>query len=205
MGSASRAEFPVSLSNLDGFTSRLIYSSTHHSSESFILLKTGWAQDAWLQWSHENWYFHLDISHLKAFIHQSNVPICQTNFRCQIYSILGATTISSPFSYFYQKCGTYVVNSGQVKNPMAHAHNKCKVAASKFLAIQYTSIGFQINLHSKSGCPFSFLAWQLPHNIDSFCCRCLSLNNFLCSIFTILFFPDLFSLDCDSESIQCRP
>ena len=25
-------------------------------------LKAGWAQDAWLQWSYENWYFHLDIS-----------------------------------------------------------------------------------------------------------------------------------------------
>ena len=62
LGSASRAEFPVSLSNHVGFTPRLFYSSTHHSSESFILLKTGWAQDAWLQWSHENWYIHLDIS-----------------------------------------------------------------------------------------------------------------------------------------------
>ena len=41
LGSASRAEFPVSLSNLVGFTPRLLYSSTHHSSESFILLKTG--------------------------------------------------------------------------------------------------------------------------------------------------------------------
>ena len=29
--------------------------------ESFIHLKTGWVQDAWLQWLHENWYFHLDI------------------------------------------------------------------------------------------------------------------------------------------------
>ena len=62
LGSASRAEFPVSLSNLVGFTPRLLYISTHHSSESFIPLKTGWAQDAWLQWSLENWYFHLDIS-----------------------------------------------------------------------------------------------------------------------------------------------
>ena len=59
LGSASRAEFPVSLSNHVGFTPRLLYSSTHDSSESFIVLKTGWAQEAWLQWSHENWYFHL--------------------------------------------------------------------------------------------------------------------------------------------------
>ena len=61
-GSASRAEFPVSLSNHVGFTPRLLYSSTHHSPESFTHLKTGWAQDAWLQCSFENWYFHLDIS-----------------------------------------------------------------------------------------------------------------------------------------------
>ena len=60
--SASRAEFPVSPSIHVGFTPRLLYSSTHHSSESFIHLKTGWAQDAWLQWSHRNWYFHLGIS-----------------------------------------------------------------------------------------------------------------------------------------------
>ena len=30
--------------------------------EGFIHLKTGWAQDAWPQWSRENWYFYLDIS-----------------------------------------------------------------------------------------------------------------------------------------------
>ena len=35
------AEFPVSPSNHLGFTPRLLYSSTHHSSESFIPLKTG--------------------------------------------------------------------------------------------------------------------------------------------------------------------
>ena len=62
LGSASRAEFPVCLSNHVGFTPILLYSSTHHSPECFIHLKTGWAQDAWLQWSYENWYFHLDIS-----------------------------------------------------------------------------------------------------------------------------------------------
>ena len=63
MGSASGAEFPVSsLNNHVGFTPRLLYSGTHHSPESFTHLKTGWAQDAWLQWLYENWYFHLDIS-----------------------------------------------------------------------------------------------------------------------------------------------
>ena len=41
LGSALKAEFPVSLGNHVGFTPRLLYSSTHHSSESFILLKTG--------------------------------------------------------------------------------------------------------------------------------------------------------------------
>ena len=61
LGSASRAEIPVSLSNHVGFTPRLFYSSTHHSPDCFIHLKTGWAQDAWLQWSYENWFYHLDI------------------------------------------------------------------------------------------------------------------------------------------------
>ena len=61
LGSASMAEFPVSLSNHVGFMPRLLYSSTHHSPESFAHPKTGWAQDAWLQWSYENWCFHLDI------------------------------------------------------------------------------------------------------------------------------------------------
>ena len=62
LGSAPRVEFPVSPSNHVSFTPRLLYSSPHHSSESFTNLKTGWAQDAWLQWSHENWYFQLDIT-----------------------------------------------------------------------------------------------------------------------------------------------
>ena len=35
LGSASRAEFPVSLSNHVGFTPRLLYSSTHHSPRKF--------------------------------------------------------------------------------------------------------------------------------------------------------------------------
>ena len=59
LGSASRAKYPVFLSNHVGFTPRLLYGSTHYSPESFTHLKTGWAQDAWLQWSYENWYFHL--------------------------------------------------------------------------------------------------------------------------------------------------
>ena len=62
LGSASRAEFPISLSNHAGFTPRLLYSSTHHSPDGFIHLKTGWARDAWLQWSYENCFFPLDIS-----------------------------------------------------------------------------------------------------------------------------------------------
>ena len=43
LGSAARAEFPVSLSNHVGFTPRLLYSSTHHSAEIYTHLKTGWA------------------------------------------------------------------------------------------------------------------------------------------------------------------
>ena len=60
--SASGTEFPVSLCNHLGFITWLLYSSTPHSPENILLLRTGWAQNAWLQWSHENWYFHLDIS-----------------------------------------------------------------------------------------------------------------------------------------------
>ena len=41
LGSASMAEFPVSPSNHVGFTTRLLYNSTHHSSESFTHQKTG--------------------------------------------------------------------------------------------------------------------------------------------------------------------
>ena len=59
--SASRDEFPVSLRNHVGFTPWSLYSSTHHFPESFTHLTTGWAQDAWLQWSYEKWYFHRDI------------------------------------------------------------------------------------------------------------------------------------------------
>ena len=62
LGSALRAEFPISPSNHVGFTPRLLYSSTSHLEESFTHLKTDWAQDDWLQWGHKNWYFHLDIS-----------------------------------------------------------------------------------------------------------------------------------------------
>ena len=62
LGSAPGAEFPVVLSNHVGFKPRLPCSSTHHSPESFTHLKSGWAQCAWLQWSYENWYFHLEIS-----------------------------------------------------------------------------------------------------------------------------------------------
>ena len=58
----SRAEFPVSPSSHVGFTPRLLYSSTHHSPESFTHLKAGWAQDSWLYWLHGNWYCHLDMS-----------------------------------------------------------------------------------------------------------------------------------------------
>ena len=41
LGSASGAEFPVSLSNHAGFKPRLLYSSTCHSPESLTHLKTG--------------------------------------------------------------------------------------------------------------------------------------------------------------------
>ena len=43
---------------------------------SFTHLKTGWAQDAWLQWSYENWYIHLDISRWQ------NCPFSQLSCNC---------------------------------------------------------------------------------------------------------------------------
>ena len=49
LGSVSIAEVPVSLSNHIGFTPWLLYSSTHHSPVGIIQLRTGWAQDDWLQ------------------------------------------------------------------------------------------------------------------------------------------------------------
>ena len=39
-----------------------LISLQQHFPESIIQLRTGWAQDAWLQWSSGNWYSHLDIS-----------------------------------------------------------------------------------------------------------------------------------------------
>ena len=46
----------------DGFTPWLRYSSTHHCQESVIQRRTCWAQDARLQLSYENRYLHFDIS-----------------------------------------------------------------------------------------------------------------------------------------------
>ena len=78
LGLASRAEFLVSLSTHAGFTPWLLYSttSTPHS-PVFIHLKTGWSQDAWLQWSYyanlskkvrelvfPSWYQPLTYTHL---------------------------------------------------------------------------------------------------------------------------------------------
>ena len=50
------------LINDGDFKPYLCYSSTPHSPEGFIQLKTGRASDVWRQWSNENWYFYLDIS-----------------------------------------------------------------------------------------------------------------------------------------------
>ena len=41
LGSASRAELPVTPCNYAGSVPTLLYSTTHHSLESFIHLKTG--------------------------------------------------------------------------------------------------------------------------------------------------------------------
>ena len=68
LGSASRDAFPVCLSNHVGITPWLLYSSTHHSPEGSIHPRAGRAQDAWLQWSYENWYLHLDISRWPKWI-----------------------------------------------------------------------------------------------------------------------------------------
>ena len=56
------AELHVSLSSHVGFMPQLPYSGSRHSSEGTIHLKTGWPQDAWLQWSYKKWNSLLDIS-----------------------------------------------------------------------------------------------------------------------------------------------
>ena len=54
-GSASRVEFLVSLNNHVGFMPWLLNSSsTPHSPEIYIHLKTGWAQNAWLKWTDDS-------------------------------------------------------------------------------------------------------------------------------------------------------
>ena len=63
LGSASRGEFPVSLSGHFGFAPWLFYNRPPHSPEGFMYLKTVWAWHAWHQCSHENRYFHLDVIH----------------------------------------------------------------------------------------------------------------------------------------------
>ena len=90
LGSASRVELPVSLSNHVGFTPRLLYSSTHHSPDSFTHLKTGWAHDTLLQWSYENWYYHLDISRWPTCCAPYNPPTIGQSSAPQTYqSFLG--------------------------------------------------------------------------------------------------------------------
>ena len=59
--SASGPNFPLFLNNPVGFTPWLLYISTPHAPEGFIQLKPGWARDAWLLCSYENWNFHLHI------------------------------------------------------------------------------------------------------------------------------------------------
>ena len=61
-GQSLGANFPVALSNHASCRPWLLCGSTHYFPEGFIHLKSCWAQDAWLQWSHANWYFHFDIS-----------------------------------------------------------------------------------------------------------------------------------------------
>ena len=50
-GSLSGPNFSLSLSNHVGFMPWLLKSSAYHSPVGFTHLKTGWAQDTWLQWS----------------------------------------------------------------------------------------------------------------------------------------------------------
>ena len=82
LGSAPGAEFPVSLSNHVDFR-------THHSPESFTHLKTGWAQDAWLQWSYKRWYFHLYISHWHKGMNLLSIILSTYFFRAELTDITG--------------------------------------------------------------------------------------------------------------------
>ena len=87
---------PLGPSNHVGFTPRLLYSRTHHSPESFTHLKTGWAQDAWLQWSYENSFvccfsyiqrtFQSEQFHCPHFLLPGNINLragvsCDLNWR----------------------------------------------------------------------------------------------------------------------------
>ena len=56
----------------DGFAPYLIYRGTLHFPQGIIQLKTGWAQDVWLQWSHDDWYFHLTSA--ADFIFETDIP-----------------------------------------------------------------------------------------------------------------------------------
>ena len=91
--SPSGAKFPVSPSSHVGFTSRLLYISTHPSSESFIHLKSRWAQDAWLQWSHKNWHLQLDISRWSI----SGGQFCYAGFQAR-RDLVGTVTNCGPQS-----------------------------------------------------------------------------------------------------------
>ena len=51
------------------FVLRLNCSHSTIPQKVFTHLKTGLAQQAWLQWSYENWYFHLDISRWRVLAH----------------------------------------------------------------------------------------------------------------------------------------
>ena len=76
---------------------RLLYSSNHHSSQSFIQLKTDWAQDAWLQWPYENWCFHIDIGRcLKSFKTRVNPLIYFLFLQFQAFPFLPSRSAFCP-------------------------------------------------------------------------------------------------------------
>ena len=53
------------------YISIALYSSTHHSCAGITQLRTGWAQDDWIQRWYHNWYFHFDFCRLRKswYIH----------------------------------------------------------------------------------------------------------------------------------------
>ena len=84
-------------------------SSPHHYSESFIHLKTGWAQDAWFQWSHGNWKLAGPINWTKLNIFWHYPILTLSNFSSfWHFPILTLSNLSSFWHFpIWAECDTF--------------------------------------------------------------------------------------------------